>query len=356
MDAEMHEQPAVLDALVGRRAAIADTVRGAVPDGLAGIVLVARGSSGHAATVAGHLLSTATRRPVSTIPPELPAFLQPGARWDGQLVLAYSQSGATGATVRAVGALRAAGARTIAVTNDEASPLAAVADACIGLGAGPERAVPATKTFTAQLLVSLFAAEALGFPPAADVELRRATAAVRTVLEDPEPAERAAATVVGATGLVALGAGLFQGIALEAALKVQETSGVLSSGYDVADFLHGPVAVLGPGLPVLTFSPTPSPVGQLADLLEMARRRSARPLLVAPAAGADLPVPPGLAPPLATLPAAVRAQQLAHRLALALDLDPDTPPASPRSPMPEALRQQGVLPARALGPGRRSAP
>src|SRR5689334_10160466 len=144
MRREMAEQPEVLARLLSSRIPV-DVERPA------GVIIVARGSSDHAAVYGRYLLELATRRPVALAAPSL--FTRYGAQTDasGWLVVGVSQSGRTPEIVDVVERLRATGGRAIAITNDEGSPLAEAAETVVGLGAGTEQAVPATKTFTAQM-------------------------------------------------------------------------------------------------------------------------------------------------------------------------------------------------------------
>src|SRR4051795_7435863 len=137
MRAEMDEQPDVLARLLSRRVAVA-------AGSIAGVVIVARGSSDHAAVYGRYLLELATRRPVALAAPSL--HTRYGARTDasGWLVVGVSQSGKTPEIVDVVQRLRASGGHAIAITNNADSPLAAAAEVVIELGAGEERAVPAT--------------------------------------------------------------------------------------------------------------------------------------------------------------------------------------------------------------------
>ena len=80
------------------------------------------------------------------------------------------------------------------------------------------------------------------------------------------------------------------------------------------------------GFPVLAFLADGPARASMEDLLADLRGRGARTFVAGPAAPAmDLPVPTGLAEGLATIPAAVRAQQVARSLALVRGLDPDAP-------------------------------
>ncbi|WP_148261203.1 SIS domain-containing protein [Conexibacter woesei] len=338
MTAEMAEQPAVLERLIARADAVGDAARTVAPRPFAGTTIVARGSSDHASVVGRYLLELATGRPVSLAAPSL--HLLYGARVDytGQLAIAVSQSGRTPEIVTTLRRLREAGACGLAITNDADSELAAAADALFALEAGEELAVPATKTVTAQLLAFALlarglagagaagggAAGAIGSLPFSDADLAALPGAVAAVLADPEPARRAAAALSDATRLVVTARGLLYGAALEAALKLQETSAVAADAFSSADLRHGPIAIVGEGFPVLALS-APGPAQEdVAELVTTLRERGARVLTIACDDDADLALPP-VAEALAPIVAVVRAQQLARELALVRGRDPDAP-------------------------------
>src|SRR4051812_30658076 len=218
MAAERAEQPAVLAALAARRPEIADEVRDVVPERLAGIVLVARGSSDYAAVYGRYLLELAARRPVALAAPSLLTLY--GARPDlrGYLAVGVSQSGRTPEIRDVLARFGEAGARTVAVTNEASSPLAQVADVTLALGAGEERAVPATKTLTAQLAAFALLAEALGDVPWPATAWSRLPDTVAGVLADERAPASVAAALSAADRLVAVGRGYTMAVALEAAL------------------------------------------------------------------------------------------------------------------------------------------
>ena len=163
---EMAEQPEVLARLLSRRIEVG-------VEAPAGTIIVARGSSDHAAIYGRYLLELATRRPVALAAPSL--FTRYGAETDasGWLVVGVSQSGRTPEIVDVVERLRATGGHAIAITNNGDSPLAEAAETVIELGAGEENAVPATKTYTAQMAAFAVLANALGDVPWDDDRTRR---------------------------------------------------------------------------------------------------------------------------------------------------------------------------------------
>jgi glucosamine--fructose-6-phosphate aminotransferase (isomerizing) len=323
MSADMAAQPAVLRGLASRRGELAAALAGADP---AGVVVVARGSSDYAAIFARYLLEAATGRPVALAAPSLVTLYDATPRLEGWLALGISQSGRTPEIVTVLERYGAAGARTIALTNDLDSALAAAADLPVELGAGEELAVPATKTFTAQLAAVALVAEALGPVPWSERDWARLPAVVENLLADPAPAEQAAEALGEAAELIAIGRGYLMSVALEAALKLREATGVRAEGWSAADFRHGPVTVARGDIPLLAVTaagPAAADVESLAAELE----RAGTPVLrLADTPGADLPYPGGLPEPLCTLPATIRAQQLALALALRRGLDPDEPP------------------------------
>lgn len=324
MAAEMAEQPGRLGALIARRHEVIKELRPLFSRRLAGSVVVARGSSDHAATVGRYLLEMATRRPASSASPSIHTLYGTEVDFEGYLVVAVSQSGQTPEIATVLEAARAGGAATVAITNDRESPLAKEAGAVIDLGAGLERAVPATKTVTAELVAFALLASAAGLEIKED-SWERLPAQVEEVLSDTAPAEELAGELAGLSRLATVARGALYGAAGEAALKLQETSSLFATAFSAADLRHGPIALASSHLPVVAFAhPGPAEKDVTSLALELEERGSSVSLLgpVRRArAGWAKEAPEELAPVLAV----VRAQQLALGRARALGLDPDSP-------------------------------
>lgn len=326
MAAEMGQQPEVLAGLIGRRAEVVQGLRSAIAPAPVGIVLVARGSSDHAAVYGRYVLEAATGLPVALAAPSLHTLYDVKPRCEGFLAVGVSQSGRTPEIVTVLKRLVTGGARAVAVTNEPDSPLGHVAESVISLGAGQERAVPATKTFTAQLAAFAFLAEALGNVPWTVKDWSRLPAVVSEVLGDPAPAAAVAGEIGHAEGLLTVGRGYMYCIALEAALKLKETTSLLSEGYSAADLRHGPFAVVARDFPVMSFYAAGAAARDMLELTQWLRQsRGAHVLRVSEDPGADLPLPHIDCEPLAPIAAVVRAQQVAYHLALYRGLDPDAP-------------------------------
>jgi glutamine---fructose-6-phosphate transaminase (isomerizing) len=325
MRAEMLEQPAALRRLAARFDDQVAAVRAVVRRPLAGVVFVARGSSDNAAVYGRYLAELASGRPAGLAAPSLHTLYDTRAHYAGFLVVAISQSGATPEIVTVCRRLRNGGARTVAIVNDPDSPLAAAVDAVLAIDVGPELAVPATKTVTGQMLAVAAVAAAIGSVPFTSDDLAALPAAVDSVLADPEPAAALAASWSGAERLFVVGRGLLYAAALEAALKIKETTGILAEGISAADLRHGPIGVARGDVPVLVLDGGGPGREDLCAVADLAKERGAPVALCSDSPDAELPLP-GCAPEaLAAFPATVRAQQLALALADARGLEPDTP-------------------------------
>lgn len=323
MAAEMAEQPARLSALLARRN---DVILDVAPllEGVVGTVIVARGSSDHAATTGRYLLEMATRRPVASASPSIQTLYRADVDFTGYLVVGVSQSGRTPEIASYLERAAAAGARTIAITNDASSPIADVADAVVDLEAGEERAVPATKTVTAEIVAFALLAAAAGADPGDDAWRALPEQSAR-VLDDAAPMDGIARWLEDARRLATVARGPMAGAAEECALKLQETSSLLATPFSAADLRHGPIALASSGIRVLAFSHPGPAAADLAELCAELTTRGADIRLLGPVRGAvcgwDETAPEMLAPVLAVL----RGQQLALGLALHLGLDPDQP-------------------------------
>lgn len=331
-EAELREQPTILRRLLteGRETAEAIAERvGAYRPRFA--VLTARGTSDNAACYGQYVLGIQNRLLASLATPSL--FTQYGATpsLEGAFVVGISQSGQSPDLLEVVREARRQGAITLAITNEERSPLADAAELVFPLRAGTEHAVAATKTYTAQLMALAMLSAALRGADDLWNELLRLPDLVAQTIALNLGGLPLAATFAEHNRLVVVGRGYNLATALEIALKVKETSAVMADGSSSADFLHGPLAMLDPSLPVLVVAPGPRTFPDLETLVERAREAgspllviSDRPALLEGAAVA-LPLPPDLPEWLSPMAAVVPGQMWALGLCLARGMDPDAP-------------------------------
>ena len=235
------------------------------------VVTAARGSSDHAATYAKYLIETLIGIPVASAAPSVASVYSAAAESSGALCLAISQSGRSPDLLATVAAQQEGGARVVALVNDEGSPLAQLASPLIGLSAGREQSVAATKSFIA----SLAAIAALVAAWAEDADLTRA---LQTLPQDLRRAAQldwrtAVDSLQDADNLFIIGRGYGFGIAQEAALKLKETCGLHAEAFSAAEVRHGPMAIVGKGFPVIAFATSDSAGDGVRDVaIEFASR------------------------------------------------------------------------------------
>ena len=305
-----------------RVAGIARTLRAAPPRA---VMTCARGSSDHAATYAKYLIETRLRIPTISAAPSVASVYGAPAQAENMLCLAISQSGRSPDLLAAVEAAKAGSATTLALVNDEDSPLASLADYLLPLGAWPETSVAATKSFIATLaaLVALVAewsedsllSEALDDAP--DL-LGQAWAMDWSPLVD---------RLTHARGLFVVGRGLGLGVAQEAALKLKETCGLHAEAFSAAELQHGPMALVGPDFPLLVFRQSDATEDSIDATVADMRARGADVLVAGTAADGAIALPaPAAHPAIEPMLQIQSFYRAAASLSVARGFDPDRPP------------------------------
>ena len=212
------------------------------------IFTIARGSSDAAANILSYEMMRELTVPVTSLPPSV-FSLGKGVNMDGFGALVISQSGASDDLVRAARGARANGASVVAITNQPDSPVEAVSEITVPIGAGPELAVPATKT----VIGSVAAGMALlgGIVP--DYAARTATsvAALKDTLTTHPRAKALQAALLRARNVYVIGRDTGHGAAIEVALKLKECCALHAEAYSASEVLHGPLQLATNPLMVL---------------------------------------------------------------------------------------------------------
>ena len=284
------------------------------------VLTSARGSSDHAASYFSYLAEILLGVPCASIGASVASVYGADLKAKGCVAITISQSGRSPDIVALQHAFRQAGALTVALVNDEASPAAANADICLPLHAGPELSVAATKSFIA----SLVAAAAIIAQWRSDARL---LAAVEALPEHLAAASRIdwpdfVAHTRDAESLYVLGRGPALPVAMEAALKLKETCAIHAEAHSLAEVMHGPLELISEGFPVFAFSPDdksrPSAEAAIAKL-----RQTGASVLVA---GPDGLTHAETGDPLLDPVSMIQTCYLAiERVALARGRDPDRP-------------------------------
>jgi glucosamine--fructose-6-phosphate aminotransferase (isomerizing) len=332
LEQELHQQPAALARLIEKQRGYAEQVRELfLREDVQYILIASRGSSSNAARYAQYLLGRAYRVPVAFATPSLFTLYEQPPRLDGALVIGISQSGKSPDVVEVVAEARRQGRPTIALTNTPASPLGLAADGVLKLEAGKEQAVAATKTYVNSLgAVALLFATSTADVRALD-ELQRLPDQLAAQLEHSWQHLDEVDRLGAVDGGTVVSRGINYCTAFEIALKIRECSGLLFESWSAADLMHGPVAAIGAGWPVVAVAPSGPALSAMADAVDAVKARGARTVVISDDADLcaraeiALPLLPGVPEWLSPLVAVVPGQLAALRLAQLRGIDLDHP-------------------------------
>ncbi len=279
---EIQEQPAALRrALSGTIHAVRQVALEAKQRNVDLVILAARGTSDHAALYAQYLFQYLNGIPVALATPSLYTLYGASLRLGRAMIIGISQSGESTDIIEVIAQARAAGALTVGITNQEESQLARTAEHILLCGAGPERSVAATKTYTTTCAVLAMLA---AFMPGGEL-LREGVEGipelVTAALKSEETIVRVAERYVHARDCVVLGRAFQYSTARETALKLEETCYVVATPFSAADFQHGPAALVEWGRPVIVFAPPGRTSTDSLELLQWLQERGADCLVIA---------------------------------------------------------------------------
>ncbi len=331
MAREMAEQPAVLQHVLDEGLPAIREVAAEISRRRPRFVLLtARGTSDNAAYYAKYLIEVALGLPAGLT--SMSTATAYGARPDFSDVLSItvSQSGGSPDLVAYTEMAKAAGALTLAVTNVAGSPVNQASELALDVLAGPEKALPATKTYTAELLTLYLLVDAVrGGDGSAAAKLPELAAAIQ---ERRDEVVKLAERYRFASRLVTTSRGYGYPTAREAALKVMETSYLPAHAFSGADLLHGPLAMVDNVSPVIAVASAGAGGTALEPVLGRLRERGADLVVVGSpghvaGASAGFTLPTGVAEEVAPILEILPLQQLAYEVTVARGLNPDAPRA-----------------------------
>lgn len=330
---EILEQPACLERLLfSQRKTVEEIARAIQVDDIQFAFLAARGTSDNAARYANYLWGAMNGLPIALATPSLFTYYRQPPKLNNALVIGISQSGQSPDIVSVLEEGKRQGCPTLAITNTLSCPLTEAADFVLDIQAGPERAVAATKTYTAELLAIAMLSAAMAGKAEYWAELERVAGWVNETLKLEETISQAAQRYRYMQQCVVLGRGYNYATAFEWALKLKELTYVAAEPYSSADFQHGPVAMVARGFPVMAVAPRGFVLDTMLELLLHLKEDLLAELVVianVPEALAmaqvplDIPaaVPEWLTPLISIVPA----QLFSYHLTLAKGYDPDKP-------------------------------
>lgn len=299
--------------------------------GFSYLLIAARGTSDNAGRYGHYLFGAYNKLPLAFAAPSLHTIYRCPPQMQGALVIGISQSGRSPDIVSVIQEARRQGRPTLAITNVPDSPLAQAAEEVLCLHAGEERAVAATKTYTASLAaLALLSAEFSASKERLE-ELWRMPEKIQETLDLVKPhlkrVERY--SYIGRSAVIARGFNYAN--AFEIALKIEELSKTMTTCYSSADFLHGPISMLEYRFPLIVLAPSGEALEDLRNLLVTAQSRGAELIVISDhkdilkQGALALPLPAAVPEWLSPLVSVIPGQLFAYSLTLAKGLNPDQP-------------------------------
>lgn len=329
---EIHQQPQVLSRLLANeQEAIKNLAEVVRQRQVSHVVIAARGTSDNAGRYAQYLLGAVNHLSVALATPSLFSIYQQMPRFGNALVIGISQSGQGPDIVAVLAEARRQGALTAAITNFADSELAQVADHVVGLHAGQEKSIAATKTYTSQLLaIAMFSASLAENPEMFDLLQQAPNMVAATLSMEPEIGQ-IAQRYRYMRHCVVIGRGYNYATAFEMALKLKELTYTIAEPYSSADFLHGPMALIEPGFPAIVIAPSGVVLLELQQFMRTLQEREAEIVTISDdetslgLARIPLRLPQSVPEWLSPVTAIIPGQLLAMHLAHVRDYDPDHP-------------------------------
>ncbi|MCL0090741.1 glutamine--fructose-6-phosphate transaminase (isomerizing) [Dehalococcoidia bacterium] len=257
---EIHEQPkAIENTLKGHISLIEPLIALDVvkDEGLEDVLIVACGTSWHAALIGEYVIGKLCHLPVRV--KVASEFNHYDMAMDKTWVWGISQSGETLDTLQAIKKARALGCPTLAITNVPGSSITRIAEQVFYTRSGPEIGVAATKTFMTQLVALYLLAMSFASLDMMVYEgliegLRLLPSKVQQVLDEVGKIAQHARELSSYDNVFFIGRGLNYPVAMEGALKLKEISYIHAEAYPAGELKHGPFALLGRTTPVVAIT------------------------------------------------------------------------------------------------------
>ena len=276
MYSEISETPDVFSRLINSEAQFKQAAEKIKARNITNVIILARGTSDNAGHYLKFLIEVRLGLPVGLASPSSVSIYGAKVDFKNTLVIALSQSGKSPDLLAFASASKEGGALLIAMTNNSDSPLAKAGDIHIDLSAGPEIAVAATKSYSAELLASLLLVDSwIGNKREVRSHLVDSS---KKCLSNISNLDGFANSLDAKREIVIIGRGYAYANAKELALKIQETSYIPVQGMSSADYQHGPIATLNSDSQVIALSPSGMPKQALED--SMVRIRQSEPEII----------------------------------------------------------------------------
>lgn len=270
---EILEQPVVAARLLEQQRSVVEEIAQEIKaQDISYTFLAARGTSDNAGRYAKYLWGADNQMPVAMATPSLFSIYKRPPLLKNALVVGISQSGKSPDIVSVLTEAKRQGQPTLAITNEPDSPLAMNADWTIDISAGDERAVAATKTYTASLMAVAMLSSALSDDKDKWAKLEQVPNWMEKVLLKEDNLAQMAQRYRYMESCVVLGRGFQYATAFEWALKMKEMCYLIADPYSSADFQHGPIALMEHGFPVMAVATKGEVMDDMIGLMDILRR------------------------------------------------------------------------------------
>lgn len=329
---EIFEQPQVIQKVLDReKPAIQELAEAIQRKDITHVVIAARGTSDNAGRYAKCILGAMNGLSVALATPSLFTIYKKPPNLKDALVLGISQSGKSPDIVTVLREARRQGSLTAAITNFPGSDLARQADISIDLNAGIEKAVAATKTYTSELAAIALLCVTLAQDAQLQADLEQMPQSVADTLQMEDIIAQVAPRYRYMERSVVIGRGYNYATAFELALKIKELTYTIVEPYSSADFLHGPLAMIELGFPVIVVAPTGVMLNELGAFIKTISKRHAEVIAISDdtellkSARIPLPLPSAVPEWLSPMTTIIPGQLFAMYLAHERDHDVDSP-------------------------------
>ncbi|PYG89890.1 glucosamine--fructose-6-phosphate aminotransferase (isomerizing) [Ruminiclostridium sufflavum DSM 19573] len=329
---EILEQPEVLKKTAETNAAV---IEGLTADlkvrDISTVIIAARGTSDHAAVYAKYAIETLTGIPVSLAAPSVFTMYNKKINMKNCLVIGISQSGKAADAIEVVKAAAGQGAVTMSVTNFVDSPMAAASQYHLFCDAGIEKSVAATKTFTSTVFLLINFIARWAQKEELLKELEKTPDIMKDLFAQEDNIKETVQKYRFMKECFVLARGINYSIALEAALKIQETAYVRAKAFATSDFHHGPFAMIERDMPVIVYAPEGPSSKDVLEMVNKLKDNEADILIVSNNQGllelgnSRIKIPENCSDYISPLFNAVAAQMFACKLSLLKGLNPDSP-------------------------------
>lgn len=332
MWSEIMEQPSVLKRCRSKNdQVIREIVKEVKARNIHSVYLVARGTSGHASVYGKYVLELTAGIPVALAFPSVFTMYREAVNLSNSLVFGISQSGEAADVMEVIKSANRQGTVTVSITNFSDSPLAKESKFHLCCEAEPELSVAATKTFMAQIYILANLAAEWVKNSALKKQLALVPEKLSSAFEISKVIEEKAERYRFMNECFVLARGINYAIALEAALKIQETTYIRAKAFATSEFQHGPIATVEKDLPIMIFAPEGPSLAYTKKMIDTLRKKQVELIIISNnkeilgLGNSSFAIPDTDNDIISPFLNAAVAQMFACRLAATKGLNPDSP-------------------------------